>query len=91
MLAAQGGMFLPPGAQAQWEADMSERYAPPEDPEWEMPGTHMGGGAVLGTSAAGVRSKLGSQDNTGGTQDAFGREKPKVNALAAQLRVNPLG
>ena len=93
MLAAQGGMFLPEGAEKQWQEDMQARYAPPEEPEFEMPGTHMGGGAVLGTSALGVRSALSSQDNTGGTQEAFGREgkKKKKANLASQLQVNPLG
>ncbi len=92
LLAAQGGMYLPSGAQKQWQMDMQEKYAPAvEEPEFEMPGTHMGGGKVLGTSAMGVRSALGSQDNTGGTQDAFGRDKPKHRQLAAQLQVNPLG
>ena len=86
-------MYLPVGAQKQWQMDMQERYAPTvEEPTFEMPGTHMGGGKVLGTSAMGVRSNLGSQDNTGGTQEAFGRDKElrKTN-YAAQLQVNPLG
>ena len=100
MLAAQGGMFLPSGAYNQWQRDMQEQFAPPEipQPEFNMPGTTMGGGAVLGSSALGVRSALGSQDNTGGTQDAFGRarahadaqKKRAANAYAAQLQVNPL-
>ena len=93
LLAAQGGMYLPEGAQKQWQLDMQEKYAPAvEEPEFEMPGTHMGGGKVLGTSAMGVRSKLGSQDNTGGTQDAFGREKKnRPTDYATQLKVDPLG
>lgn len=91
MLAAQGGMFLPEGAQKQWQMDMQDRYAPPEMPEWEMPGTQAGGGALLGTSAMGVRSNLGSQDNTGGTGDAFERKVPKKTLVAAQLMANPLG
>ena len=94
MLAAQGGMYLPEGAQKQWQMDMMEKYTPVlEEPEFEMPGTHMGGGKVLGTSAMGVRSALSSQDNTGGTQEAFGREgkKKKKTNYAAQLQVNPLG
>ena len=93
MLAAQGGMFLPEGAQKQWQMDMMEKYTPVlEEPVFEMPGTHMGGGKVLGTSAMGVRSALSSQDNTGGTQEAFGRDKKKKKTdYAAQLRVNPLG
>tara|TARA_R100000008_G_scaffold34411_1_gene19469 strand:+ start:500 stop:1102 length:603 start_codon:yes stop_codon:yes gene_type:complete len=93
LLAAQGGMYLPEGAQKQWQMDMQEKYAPAvEEPEFEMPGTHMGGGKVLGTSAMGVRSALGSQDNTGGTQEAFGRDKKKKKTnYAAQLQVDPLG
>ena len=92
MLAAQGGMFLPEGAQKQWQMDMQDRYAPPEMPEWEMPGTQSGGGALLGTSAMGVRSNIGSQDNTGGTGEAFQRKKElKKTKVAAQLMANPLG
>ena len=100
MLAARGGMYLPEGAQKQWQLDMQEKYAPAvEEPAFEMPGTHMGGGKVLGTSAMGVRSRLGSQDNTGGTQEAFGRsaavgaaERKRLQAdYATQLSINPLG
>ena len=61
-------------------------------PEWEMPGSHMGGGRVLGTSALGVRSNLGSQDRTGGVGDAFNRDKIRQQQeYAAQFRIDPLG
>ena len=93
-LAAQGGMFLPVGAQAQWAQDMQDKYAPPPQPEFEMPefGSQSGGGKVLGTSAMGVRSALSSKDSTGGTQEAFGRKKKKSKTnYAAQLTSNPLG
>ena len=87
-LAAQSGMFLPEGAQKQWVLDMQEKYAPPEMPEWNMEfpeyGSTMGGG-LTGTSTMGVRSNLGSQDNTGSTTEAFGRDKPKQAAAIAGL------
>ena len=91
MLAAKGGMFLPHGAYGQWQQDMTAQFAPPPMPEFEMPGatSNMGGGAVLGSSAMGIRSALGSQDNTGGTGEAFGRKKKKLN-ISNQLQINPL-
>ena len=84
-LAAQSGMYLPEGAHKQWTLDMQSQYEVPEMPEWniEFPeyGSTMGGG-LTGTSSRGVRSNLGSQDNTGSTTEAFGRDKKKKAAAA---------
>ena len=77
----------------QQQAQQQPMYEPPEFemPEFNMPGSTAGGGRVLGTSALGVRSNIGSQDNTGGTGDALKRKKKKSTDITKQLQVNPLG
>ena len=71
-LAAQGGMFLPKGAMAQWKQDIADSYAtqaPPTPtfnlPEFtppEMPriGSNTGGGGVTGTALGIAQAGLGA-------------------------------
>ena len=66
-LAAQSGMFLPKGAQAQWNADMQEKY---KEPKFEEDPFYSSTGAAVGTNAMGVLSaKDPNAGKTGSTTD----------------------
>jgi len=52
-LAAQGGMFLPEGAEKQWNIDMAEKY---KEEKFEDP-YYSADASGVGTSAMGVKSK----------------------------------
>jgi len=66
-LAAQSGMFLPEGAQSQWEMDMEEKY---KEPKFEEDPFYSSTGAAVGTNAMGVLSaKDPNAGKTGSTTD----------------------
>ena len=65
-LAAQSGMFLPEGAQGQWEMDMAEKY---KEEKFEDP-YYSADASGVGTSAMGVKSKKDpNAGKTGSTSD----------------------
>tara|TARA_B100000287_G_C20581850_1_gene760670 strand:+ start:191 stop:760 length:570 start_codon:yes stop_codon:yes gene_type:complete len=66
-LAAQSGMFLPEGAQAQWEMDMAEKY---KEEKFETDPNYSATGADVGTNAMGVLAATDPNAGpTGSTQD----------------------
>ena len=67
-LARQSGMFLPEGAQAQWEMDMADKYKEEEiDVE---PTNYTATGSDVGSGAAGVLTKKDKlAGKTGSTSD----------------------
>ena len=67
-LARQSGMFLPSGAQAQWEMDMAEQKR--EEKIDEDPANYSAAGSDVGSSAAGVLTATDPNAGaTGSTQD----------------------
>tara|TARA_B100000029_G_C17517799_1_gene938751 strand:+ start:1037 stop:1582 length:546 start_codon:yes stop_codon:yes gene_type:complete len=67
-LARRGGMFLPEGAQTQWEIDMADKYKEEElDVE---PTNYTAAGSDVGSGASGVLTKKDPKaGKTGSTSD----------------------
>lgn len=67
-LARKGGMFLPHGAQAQWEMDMAGKYK--EEEIDEDPVNYSTAGSDVGSGASGVLTKKDKlAGKTGSTSD----------------------
>ena len=88
--AAQHGMYLPKGANAQYQKDLQDEFLAEQEmlkKQWmeqfanqETPGSQTGMANVgSGYNALGVRTPTpaGHELNTGGTSDAFSRKKTK--------------
>ena len=78
-LARQSGMFLPEGAQQQWEMDMAEKY---KEEKFETDPNFSSTGADVGTNAMGVLSaKDPNAGKTGSTSDLKRTNRLQIKSL----------